>query len=87
MEIGLLVERAVAFQVVDHFTTYNLFHKNHHGGIANHSTATALIQLHNMFLEASENKTLSAVLLLDQSAAYNLLDHKILIDKLSRHQL
>ena len=85
VEIGLLVERAVAFQVVDHFTTHNLFHKNHHGGIANHSTATALIQLHNMFLEASENKRLSAVLLLDQSAAYDLLDHKILLDKLFRY--
>ena len=85
VEIGLLVERAVAFQVVNHFTTHNLFHKNHHGGIANHSTATALIQLHNVFLEASENKRLSAVLLLDQSAAYNLLDHKILLNKLSRY--
>ena len=85
VEIGLLVERAVSFQVVNHFTINNLFHNNHHGGIANHSTATALIQIHNLFLEASENKRLSAVLLLDQSAAYDLLDHKILIDKLFRY--
>ena len=38
-----------------------------------------------MFLEAAENKKLSAVLLLDQSAAYDLLDHKILLKKLARY--
>ena len=85
VEIGLMVENAVCFQVVDHFTTNSLFHRNHHGGLANHSTATALIQLHDMFLEAAENKKLSAVLLLDQSAAYDLLDHKILLKKLARY--
>ena len=85
VEIGLLVEKAVSLQVVEHFLANNLFHKNHHGGLPNHSTASALIQLHDMFLEAAEEKKLSAVLLLDQSAAYDLLDHNILLRKLARY--
>ena len=85
VEVGQLVEQAVYFQVVDHFLTNDLFHRNHHGGLPNHSTTSALIQLHDMFLEAAEQKKLSAALLLDQSAAYDLLDHKILLEKLTKY--
>ena len=83
VEIGQLVEQAVYFQVVEHFQSNNLFHGNHHGGLPNHSTTSALVQLNEMFLEAAEKKKLSAALLLDQSAAYDLLDHLILLRKLA----
>ena len=36
-----------------------------------------------MFLEAAENKKLTAALLVDQSAAYDLLDHEIILRKLA----
>ena len=36
-----------------------------------------------MFLEAAEKRKLTAALLLDQSAAYDLLDHNILLKKLA----
>ena len=36
-----------------------------------------------MFLEAAEQKKLTAALLLDQSASYDLLDHSILLRKLA----
>ena len=41
VQVGKMVEYAVYFQIVDHFITNNLFHPNHHGSLANHSTATA----------------------------------------------
>ena len=85
VEIGKLVEYAVYDQVMDHFQTHNLFHSNHHGGLPNHSTATALIQLQDMFLKAAGEKKLTAALLLDQSAAYDLLDHIILLRKLEAY--
>ena len=44
MEIGQFVERAVNFQIVHYFGSNNLFHSNHHGGLANHSTTSALVQ-------------------------------------------
>ena len=83
VEVGQLIEQAVYFQVVEHFQKNNLFHRNHHGGLANHSTATALIQVYDKFLDAAERKKLTAALLLDQSAAYDLLDHLILLKKLA----
>ena len=83
VELGKLVEYAIHDQVNEHFLENDLFHNNHHGGVPHHSTATALIQLHDMFLESAENKKLTAALLLDQSAAYDLLDHPILLRKLA----
>ena len=82
IEVGKIVEYAVYYQVLEHFTSHSLFHENHHGSLAGHSTATALVQLVDMWLRASEDKKLSATLLLDQTAAYDLVDHKIFLDKL-----
>ena len=85
VEIGKLVEYEVYDQVIQHFNENKLFHANHHGGLPNHSTSTALVQLHDMFLKAAESRKLSAALLLDQSAAYDLLDHSILLKKLAAY--
>ena len=82
IEVGKIVEHAVYEQVVNHFTAHSLFHTNHHGSISDHSTTTALIQLVNMWFDAAESKELSAVLLLDQSAAYDLIDHSTLSEKM-----
>ena len=82
VQVGKLVEYAVFFQIVEHFVENNLFHPNHHGSIADHSTATAVIQLFDIWLEAAEKQQLSAVCLLDQSAAYDLMCHPTLQDKL-----
>ena len=45
VQVGKMVEYAMYFQMVEHFTSNNLFHPNHHGSLANHSTATTIIQL------------------------------------------
>ena len=80
------MEYAVYCQIVEHFIIYDLFHPNHHGSIANHSTVTALIQLVDLWLDAAERKELSAVCLLDQSAAYYLLCHRTLRKKLELYR-
>ena len=82
VQVGKVVEYAVYYQIVEHFVEHDLFHPNHHGSIANHSTATAISQLFDMWLEAAERQELSAVCLLDQSAAYDLLCHQTLREKL-----
>ena len=82
VQVGKMVEYAIYFQIVEHFVTNNLFHPNHHGSIADHSTATAIIQLFDLCLEAADNEELSALGLLDQSAAYDLLCHQGLKEKL-----
>ena len=60
-----------------------MFHPNHHGSLPNHNTATALIQLYNIWIEAAENDLLTAALLLDLSAAFDLVSHDILMKKLA----
>ena len=82
IEIGKIVEYVVHEQVYEHFKVNELFHSNHHGFLSNHSTATALIQLYDLWLSASENRELSAALLLDLSAAFDIVDHSILLEKL-----
>ena len=85
VEVGKLVEYAVYNKIMGHFQTHDLFHSNHHGGLPHHSTATALIQLQDMFLDAAGERKLTVALLLDQSAAYELLDHSILLRKLAAY--
>ena len=81
-EISKIVEYIVHQQVFTHFLQEDLFHENHHGFIRNCSTATAVAQLFDMWLEASEKGELSAALLLDLSAAFDIIDHKIFLEKL-----
>ena len=85
VEVGKIVEYVVHEQVYNHFINNNLFHGNHHGFLGNHSTASALIQLYDMWLSAAENKELSAALLLDLSAAFDLVDHSIFLRKLKAY--
>ena len=85
VEVGKVVEYAVAEQIITHFIENNLFHPNHHGGLPNHSTATALIQMVDMWIEAAENSELSGVCMIDQSAAYDLLDHFLFPKKLKEY--
>ena len=85
VELGLLVERAVCHQILNHFIKNDLLHGNHHGSVPNHSTATALIQIYDLALRAADDKKMSALLLLDQTAAYDLLDHNILLKKLKQY--
>ena len=82
VQVGKIAEYAVSFQIIEHFTKHNLFHPNHHGSLAGHSTATAVIQLFDLWLVAAEQHELSAVCLLDQSAAYDLLCHQGFSEKL-----
>ena len=81
-EVSKLVEYAVFDQLMEHFVSNNLFHNNHHSFIPNHNTVTAFAQLHDIWLEASRNKEMTAALLLDLSAAFDLIPHSILLKKL-----
>ena len=53
-----------------------------HGSRPGHNTSTALVQLHDRWLEEVEDGKMVGVLLCDQSAAFDLCDHAILVEKL-----
>ena len=66
--VSKITEAAVFEQTYEHFQTNGLWHPNHHGYKAHHSTSTALAQLYDLWIRGAEDKELSAALLLYLSA-------------------
>ena len=84
-EVSKLPERAVHDQVYEYLTQHGLLHPDHHGFIKHHSTSTALQQLVDLWLKAVENGKLSAAVLLDLSAGFDVIDHETLIMKVKKY--
>ena len=82
-----ILERAVFAQVIQYLEENNLLHPSHHGFRSKHNTSTALLQMFDTWLEALENEETSAVVMLDLSAAFDVVDHSILTDKLELYGL
>ena len=80
--ISKVIERAVFIQVVEYMNTNELFHPNHHGFRAHHSTSTAMIQMYDSWVQAVDKGELAGVCMLDMSAAFDVVDHRILLSKL-----
>ena len=77
-----ILERAIFQQFIEYLEGNNLLHPSHHGFRKDHSTATALLEMYNTWIDALEEDEITAVVLLDLSAAFDLVDTKILLDKL-----
>ena len=77
-----ILEKVVFNQLVKYLETNDLIHPNLHGSRAGHSTATALAQLYDTWLEEVDEGKMVGVLLCDQSAAFDLCDHFLLIEKM-----
>ena len=80
--MGKIVEKAIFNQLVIYLEENRLIHPNHHGGRKGHSTTTALVQMYNNWMEQLEEGHLVGIMMIDQSAAFDLCDHKLLIEKL-----
>ena len=80
--VSKVIERCIFQQVLDYMTSNNLFHPNHHGFRAHHSTATAMIQMYDTWVQAVDKGQLTGVCMLDMSAAFDVVDHDILLSKL-----
>ena len=80
-----MVGMVVWEQLMDHTTQRHLLHPSHHGSLPGHSPATAIGQVHDALTRASDTKHLAAVLLLDQKAAFDLVDHGILVRKMEEY--
>ena len=83
--VSKILERAVFVQVIDYLETNWLLHPSHHGFRSMHNTSTALLQMFDTWLDAMEDGDISAVIMLDLSAAFDVVDHDILIKKLGQY--
>ena len=80
--LSKLLERAVFIQMIDYFESNHLLHPNHHGFRANHNTTTALLQMYDTWVEAMDRGEATGVCFLDMSAAFDMVSHNVLLDKL-----
>ena len=80
--IGKFIDKIVSQQINEYLDINHLISPNHHGGRKFKSTITAATTLVDEWADDIENNQHKAILLLDQSAAFDTICHKILVNKL-----
>ena len=79
--LGKLIERGVMNQVETHLRANNLTHCDQHGGRKGHSTTTCLTEILEEVKESQEKKEMVALMAIDLSAAYDMVNHNLLLEK------
>ena len=80
--LSKVVERLMFQQIANYMDANNFFNPNHHAYRSFHSTTTAMIQMYTTWLEAVDNGDMAAVCMLDMSAAFDVVDTQLLLQKL-----
>jgi hypothetical protein len=78
--ISKLIEKVVASRILDHMKDNNLLDEMQSAYRSGHSTETALLRVHNDIVISIDEGRGVALILLDLSAAFDTVDHKILLD-------
>ena len=79
IELGKLVELVVWDQLLQNCIVNKLIHPNHHGLMSNHDRVTVVGHLQDIATRAADCKKLSAIIMLDQTAAYDLVVYGVLL--------
>ena len=76
------LERVVFLQLTEYLEENRLVHPNHHGGRHGHSTATAMVQMYDQWVEEVEKGKMVGLMMTDMSSAYDMVSFRILEEKL-----
>jgi Reverse transcriptase (RNA-dependent DNA polymerase) len=77
-----IIERMVYKQLTDYLEKHSLLPKHQSGFRAHHSMETALLKIMSDILSAADHGNVTLLGLLDMSAAFDTVDHSILLDRL-----
>jgi hypothetical protein len=80
--ISKIIERVVLGRVNSHLSMHNLLLPHQSAYRKFHSTETALLAVHNNVINAMDNGKVTALIMLDLSAAFETVDHNILFHRL-----
>lgn len=81
--ISKIIEKAVAVQLTNYIVNHHMDEMFQSAYKVFHSTETALVKVHNDILRAVDNNDSVVLLLLDLSAAFDTVDHSILLSRLA----
>jgi hypothetical protein len=81
--LSKLLERIVLEQLSAHLSLNSLMPVYQSAYRPHHSTETALLRITTDLLKATDDGLVSALVLLDLSAAFDTIDHQLLVDRLS----
>ena len=80
--VSKAVERLVSHQLIEYLDEHNLMPRLQSAYRRNHSTETALLRVVSDLLAAADNQRVTLLGLLDLSAAFDCVDHHILLQRL-----
>ena len=80
--LSKILERAMFIKVLSHMDSNRYFNPSHHAYRSFHSTTTAMLQMYDTWLDANEDGDLAGVCMVDMSAAFDVVDTEILLEKL-----
>jgi hypothetical protein len=83
--LSKLIERAIARRIQDHCVASSITNRFQSAYKCHHSTETALIRVHNDIMQAVDKEGGAILVLLDLSAAFDTIDHHLLLDHLKHH--
>lgn len=85
--LSKVLERVIFDQMFDYMITTHQLNEGHHAYRSNMSTVTGLLEFVNSCQRQMEEDNQSRALLIDMSAAFDMVDVGILVDKLARYNI
>ena len=82
--VSKLLERVVAGRLSKHMDTHALHEPFQSAYKPHHSVESALVRVHSDILQAMDRQRVVVLVLLDLSAAFDTIDHRVLLHRLSR---
>ena len=80
--LSKIIEKAVSAQLTEHLLENSLFESHQSAYRKFHNTETALVKITNDLLLSADERKVSILALLDLSAAFDTIDHSLLINRL-----